>query len=62
MSNVKFLLKALPKSDHVRELEAFAQNNQQTQGKKTIGNEKVSYLMWQHPTVILMYPRNIMCS
>ncbi|KAL8795132.1 MAG: hypothetical protein Q9195_002429 [Heterodermia aff. obscurata] len=38
--NVKFLLKALPKSDHVRELEAFAENNEQTQGKKTIGDEK----------------------
>ena len=45
MQNVKFLLKALPQSDHVRELDAFAQNNKQTQGKKTIGNEKVSYPM-----------------
>ena len=43
MQNVKFLFKALPKSDHVKELETFAQNNKQTQGKKTIGNEKVRY-------------------
>ena len=49
MQNVKFLIKALPKSDHVRELDAFAQNNKQTQGKKTIGNEKVSYQMCNVP-------------
>ncbi|RQM07672.1 hypothetical protein DH86_00001701 [Scytalidium sp. 3C] len=38
-SNVKFALSVLP-SDAVKKLQAFAENNKQTQGKFTIGDEK----------------------
>ncbi|MCJ1275101.1 Cytoplasmic glyoxalase II [Puttea exsequens] len=37
--NVKFLVKVL-QTDPVKKLESFAENNQQTQGKFTIGDEK----------------------
>jgi hydroxyacylglutathione hydrolase len=39
-SNVKFLLHVAPQSDAVKELQAFAENNSQTQGRFTIGDEK----------------------
>jgi len=39
--NVKFLVTVL-QTEPVKKLQAFAENNQQTQGKFTIGDEKVS--------------------
>ena len=39
-SNVKFLTKVLD-NESVKQLQSFAENNQQTQGKFTIGDEKV---------------------
>lgn len=39
--NVKFGIKVL-QSEPVKKLEAFANENKQTQGKFTIGDEKVS--------------------
>ena len=41
--NVKFLTTVL-QSEPVKKLEAFAENNQQTQGKFTIGDEKAGIL------------------
>ena len=38
--NVKFLVTVL-QNDAVRNLQKFAENNEQTQGKFTIGDEKV---------------------
>lgn len=38
--NVKFLIKVL-QTEPVKKLQAFAENNQQTQGKFTIADEKV---------------------
>lgn len=38
--NVKFCL-AVSQSEPIKKLEAFAEQNQQTQGKFTIGDEKV---------------------
>lgn len=40
-SNVKFALSVL-QSEAVKALDAFAQSNKETQGKFTIGDEKVS--------------------
>lgn len=39
-SNVKFLLKVEPDNDAIRKLEAFAENNRETTGRSTIGDEK----------------------
>ncbi len=39
-SNCKFLAKVLP-TEPVKRLQAFAEANQETQGKFTIGDEKV---------------------
>ncbi|KAI4251481.1 MAG: hypothetical protein LQ352_004825 [Teloschistes flavicans] len=39
--NVKFLTTVL-QTEPVKKLQAFAENNQQTQGKFTIGDEKVN--------------------
>ena len=39
--NVKFLVNVF-QTEPVKKLQAFAENNQQTQGKFTIGDEKVS--------------------
>ena len=39
-TNVKFLTKVLD-NESVKKLQSFAENNQQTQGKFTIGDEKV---------------------
>ena len=38
--NVRFLVTVL-QTDPVKKLQAFAENNEQTQGKFTIGDEKV---------------------
>lgn len=39
-SNVKFAASVLP-SDAIKKLQAFAENNKETQGKFTIADEKV---------------------
>ena len=41
--NVKFLATVL-QNDAVKKLQSFAENNKETQGKFTIGDEKVSIL------------------
>lgn len=40
-SNVKFAISVL-QSEPVKKLQSFAENNKETQGKFTIGDEKVS--------------------
>ena len=42
--NVKFLTTVL-QTEPVKNLQNFAENNQQTQGKFTIGDEKVSLVL-----------------
>ena len=45
--NVKFGIKVLP-SEAVKKLDAFASSNKETQGKFTIGDEKVSCETLRH--------------
>lgn len=45
--NVKFLVTVLD-TEPVKKLQSFAENNEQTQGKFTIGDEKVS--LWKGTT------------
>ncbi|MCJ1354114.1 MAG: Cytoplasmic glyoxalase II [Icmadophila ericetorum] len=51
-SNVKFLTKVL-QTEPVKKLQSFAENNKQTQGKFTIGDEKTYnvFMMVDDPTV-----------
>ena len=42
--NVKFAAKIAQQDEAVQKLQAFADANKQTQGKSTIGDEKVSQL------------------
>lgn len=55
----------LENSEDVKDLAAFADNNKETQGKKTIGDEKVGYLGYRVPSDnknILIHARNTMSS
>ncbi|KAG8530402.1 uncharacterized protein KY384_004904 [Bacidia gigantensis] len=50
--NCKFLVKVLP-TDPVKKLQSFAENNKETQGKFTIGDEKEYnvFMRLKDPTV-----------
>jgi hypothetical protein len=43
-ANVKFAMSVL-QSEAVKKLDSFAKNNKETQGKFTIGDEKVSFTL-----------------
>ncbi|KAH0547544.1 hypothetical protein FGG08_000269 [Glutinoglossum americanum] len=43
-ANAKFAMSVL-QSDPIKKLQAFAESNKETQGKFTIGDEKVSYFL-----------------
>ncbi|KAL9099176.1 MAG: hypothetical protein Q9163_005292 [Psora crenata] len=58
--NVKFLVTVL-QTDPVKKLQSFAESNQQTQGKFTIGDEK-QYNAFMRVDLILLFPKSFFGS
>ena len=57
--NAKFLVKVL-QTEPVKQLQSFAENNKETQGKFTIGDEKASVSQcWYQSRLILLQKYNV---